>query len=458
MRLLDPSVLRSNDIRGIVGETLQLHDALPIGQAIARLARAKGCRRIAVCYDGRLTSPDLEAGLVAGLRNGGIDVLRLGRGPTPLLYYAAYSQPDVDGGVMVTGSHAPADRNGFKIVLGRKALTSEEVLSIGRLAEETEAEHGQGKVQMLCLREGYMRRLLHDSLTVPPLKIAWDPGHGAVAEILRRLVMQLPGEHHLINAEIDGRFPGRNPDPTVADNLAAVRALVLERKLDLGLAFDGDGDRLGVVDAEGEVIWADQIILLLARDILRRHPGARVVADVKMSQDVFDGVRALGGKAVMCRSGHAHVKQCMLDNGALLAGEMSAHFFFADRYYGYDDALYAAIRLLSALGLSGQSLADFRRALPRKAATPMLYIPCPEERKAALMAAAVARLRTADVQVDYLDGVRVTQAEGWWLLRASNTEAVLTARCEAARAEDLPHLMGALQRLLADIGVDAPLL
>jgi len=451
----DPTILREYDVRGIVGRTLHEADAWALGRAIGTVARRRRLRRIATGYDGRLSSPALEAALVQGLKASGVDVLRVGRGPTPLLYYAAYSQA-VDGGVMVTGSHNPPDYNGFKITLEKASFFGQQIQDLGATAAAGDFESGDGGEESRDLRQAYVARLAQDGVGMKPLRVGWDPGHGAAAEVLRDLVRQLPGEHHLINAEIDGRFPAHPPDPTVEANLAQLKALVAGRRLDLGIAFDGDGDRIGAIDGQGRVLWGDQLMLLLARDILRRKPGATIIADVKASRILFDGIARLGGRPVMWKTGHSHIKAKLKETGAAFAGEMSAHLFFADRYYGYDDALYAAVRLLAALGLAGESLAKFRDGLPAVLNTPEIRFPCPEEKKRPAMAELAARLAGSGASFEAIDGVRVSTPDGWWLLRASNTQDVLVARCESGDAAGLERLKRTLAETIAAIGLEVP--
>ena len=451
----DPTILREYDVRGIVGQTLHAADARALGRAIGTVAGRQGLRRIATAYDGRLSSPALEAALAEGLMASGIEVLRVGRGPTPMLYFAAYTLP-VDGGVMVTGSHNPADYNGFKITLAKQSFFGQQIQDLGTLAAAGDFAEGRGGEASQDIRDTYVQRLARDAAGMKAMKVGWDPGHGAAAEILRALVRQLPGEHHLINAEIDGRFPAHHPDPTVEQNLAQLKALVTGRGLDLGIAFDGDGDRIGAVDGQGRVLWGDQLMLLLARDILRRQPGATIIADVKASRILFDGIARLGGKPVMWKTGHSHIKAKLKELHAAFAGEMSAHLFFADRYYGYDDALYAAVRLLMALSLSGESLAAFRDALPPVLNTPEIRFPCAEERKRPAMAEVAARLRADGVTFVDIDGVRVTTPDGWWLLRASNTQDVLVARCESGDQAGLGRLKATLAETIRAIGLAVP--
>ncbi len=452
----DPTILREYDIRGIVGDTLSTADAQAIGRAYALTLKAGGGRRIAVGYDGRLTSPELAAALVDGLVSEGTDVLRIGLGPTPMLYYAAATL-DVEGGIMVTGSHNPPEYNGFKFVLRGRAFYGAAIQALAETALTLEApEAARGRIEDRDIRDAYVERLAHDYHGLRPLTVAWDPGNGATGEIVQQLTARLPGRHVLINAAIDGRFPAHHPDPTVPENLVQLQQTVAREGCELGIAFDGDGDRIGVVDATGEIWWGDQLMIVLARDVLARHPGAPILADVKASQVLFEEIARAGGRPVMTETGHSPIKAKLAETGAPLAGEMSGHIFFADGYYGFDDAVYVAVRLLDILARSPQSLAELRRGLPSVVNTPELRFPCAEARKFAIVREVAGRLKQAAAEVNEIDGVRVRTADGWWLLRASNTQDVLVARAESGTAEGLARLKAELAAQLAASGVALP--
>jgi phosphomannomutase len=442
-RTVNPRLIRSYDLRGQVGTDLTEADAHALGLSYA--AALEGERKVAVAYDGRLSSPTLESALVAGLVAGGAQAERIGRGPTGMLYFAVHDR-DLDGGIMVTGSHNPPDQNGFKLLLGKDPVFGERLADLVRRPGPPRPGGADCRTDVA---ETYVGRLCQAARDAPPLCIGWDPGHGATGDILARLVERLPGEHRIINGAIDGNFPAHHPDPSVPDNLVQLQQLVRAERLDLGIAFDGDGDRIGVVDAVGEILWPDQLILFLAEDLLRDHPGAPIVADVKSSRILFDGIAAAGGRPIMAPSGYVLIREAMLREGAPFAGEMSGHIFFADRWYGTDDALHVALRLLSAL--SRADLASFRFRLPRTVATPELRLPCPDTRKAEVLASVEAGLSGAEI--DRTDGLRVTTPQGWWLLRASGTEPKLTARIEAWNEAGLAGLRQDLFARLADAGL-----
>lgn len=447
----DPSALREYDVRGIVGKSLGPADATAIGRGFATRVRGIGGTRVAVGYDGRLSSPALEAALVAGLVAGGVDVVRIGLGPSPMLYYAEATL-EVDGGIHVTGSHNPAEYNGFKMVLRHAPFFGDDIQDLAALAASGAWSEGAGVITTVDLRDAYVGRLMA-GYAGGAYRIGWDTGNGAAGPVIEALVKLLPGEHHVIFAEVDGNFPNHHPDPTEESNLADLKRLVTKNNLDFGLAFDGDGDRIGAVDALGRVIWGDQILSILIEPALREHPGAAIVADVKSSQALFDRITALGGKAVMAPTGHSLMKTAMTRTGAPLGGELSGHLFFAGDYYGFDDAAYAAVRLIRAVHLSGQSLTALHDAMPALVATPDLRFPVDDAEKFAVVDAVVARLARDGAVVDLTDGARVTTPEGWWLLRASNTQAMLTVRAEAQSADALASLLAAVDAHLAACGV-----
>ena len=453
---LPASSLREYDIRGIVGRSLSAADAAAVGRGFATLVRRAGGRRVAVGRDGRLSSPELEEALVGGILATGVDVLRIGCGPTPMLYFAAATL-GADGGVMVTGSHNPPDYNGFKMVLGGKPFFGDAIRSLGHLVATGDVDEGAGTTHPTDPAPAYIERLLADwDGGDRALKVVWDNGNGAAGDVLARLVKLLPGDHRILNGTIDGRFPAHHPDPTIPANLAELIDAVTSTAADLGIAFDGDADRIGVVDGSGAIIWGDQLLVILARDVLQTHPGATIIADVKASQTLFDEIARAGGKPLMWRTGHSLIKSKMAETGSPLAGEMSGHIFFADRWYGFDDALYAAVRLLGIIARSGANLAELRAAMPLTVNTPELRFDCADDRKFDVVREVAGRLAEEGADVSDVDGVRVNTPDGWWLLRASNTQAVLVARAEAGNASGLEALKAALSDQLTKSGLQAP--
>jgi len=448
----NPTILREYDIRGIVGDTLNESDAYALGRTFAAKARDEEARRIAVGRDGRTHSGMLEAALIRGLTESGIDVVQVGMGPSPMLYFATHYL-DVDGGIQVTGSHNPANYNGFKLLLKGRSVFGKEIQAIGERAARGDWSEGNGAIEEVDIREAYVNRLL-DGFSGKPFRIGWDAGNGAAGPILDMLVERLPGHQHVIYSEVDGRFPNHHPDPTVEANLADLKDLVAREQLDFGIAFDGDGDRIGAVDGEGRVIWGDQLLMILAEPVLKEQPGATIIADVKASQLLFDRVGELGGTPLMWKTGHSLIKSKMKETGSPLAGEMSGHIFFKHRWYGFDDALYAAVRLIEAVSESGKSLTELKSAMPTAVATPELRFQVDEPRKFAIIDEVRDRLAADGAKVDATDGVRVSTTDGWWLLRASNTQDVLVARAESADQAGLDRLVGQIDDQLARSGVE----
>jgi phosphomannomutase len=451
----NPTILREYDIRGVVGQTLSEADARAIGRAFAAMLAAKGGRAVAIGRDGRLSSPALEAALIGGFTQSGIDVVRVGLGPTPMLYFAATTLP-VDGGIMITGSHNPADYNGFKMMIGKKSFYGADIQELGKIAAAGAFRDGAGKVAETRLLDDYVTRLVKDFAGKRALKVAWDAGNGATGEALVKLVAQLPGEHILLNETIDGTFPAHHPDPTEPKNLVQLQDAVRQHRCDVGIAFDGDGDRIGIVDGQGRILWGDQLMVILAREVIAAHPGATIIADVKASQVLFDEIARMGGTPLMWRTGHSLIKSKMAETKAPLAGEMSGHIFFGDRYYGYDDALYAAVRLLGILSRGTETIAALRDRLPAVVNTPELRFQCADTRKFAVIDEVRERLKKSGAEMSDIDGVRVRTADGWWLLRASNTQDVLVARAEARDEAGLGRLKALIAAQLTKSGIAPP--
>jgi len=450
----DPTSLREYDIRGIVGRTLGAEDARAIGRGFATLLRRAGGTRVAVGRDGRKSSPELEMALVDGLTASGVDVVRVGLGPTPMLYYAEATL-EVDGGIQITGSHNPSDYNGFKMVFQHRPFFGADIQEIGRLAENGDWEDAEtrGSVSDVDIVDDYVGRLMA-GYAGGTYRIGWDAGNGASGPVIEKLTKLLPGEHHLLFTDIDSDFPNHHPDPTEEKNLADLKRLVAEKQLDFGLAFDGDGDRIGAVDGEGRVIWGDQLLSILAEPVLRQEPGATIIADVKASQMLYDRIAELGGKPVMWKTGHSLVKTKMKETGAPLAGEMSGHIFFAQDYYGFDDAQYAAVQLIRALHVIGKSMTQLRSEMPALVNTPEMRFTVDESRKFDIVDEVLDRLEKDGAEVDRTDGARVNTADGWWLLRASNTQDVLVARAESNDQVGLDRLVAQIDAQLAASGVE----
>jgi phosphomannomutase len=450
-----PTLLREYDIRGVVGSTLHEADGLAIGRAFGTMVVGRGGRKVCLGYDGRLSSPALAAAVGAGLQEAGLEVLTIGLGPTPMMYFAV-NLLGAEGGIQVTGSHNPPDYNGFKLMLGTAPFYGEQIKELGLIAAAGDFTAGAGRPTPADVFEPYVTRLAADFHGTRPLSVVWDAGNGAAGPAMAALAARLPGRHKCLFAEVDGRFPNHHPDPTEPHNLVDLIREVTEGGYELGIGFDGDGDRIGVVDGQGRIVYGDQILQVLAADVLRRHPGATIIADVKSSQVLFDEIARLGGKPLMYKTGHSLIKAKMAELGAPLSGEMSGHIFYKDGFYGHDDALYVAVRLLDILARGGRTMAELKDAMPATHSTPEVRFDCPEERKFEAIGEIRANLAAEGAEVNGIDGVRVRTEDGWWLARASNTQAVLVVRAEAGTPEGLERLKAEIRRQLDRVGIAAP--
>lgn len=449
---LKPEILREYDIRGVVDQSLTVDDARAVGRAFGSYVVKSGGASVCVGRDGRLSSPDLEAAVAEGLSKTGLEVRRIGLGPTPMLYFAVRHTASA-AGLMVTGSHNPPDHNGFKMLMARGPFHGRAITLLGRIAAAGAFVNGNGRMRDVPVLAPYVERLCEDwEGGERELTVVWDPGNGAAGVVVPWLIARLPGDHIVLNGHVDGTFPAHHPDPSDPKTMVQLQETVRREKADIGIAFDGDGDRIGVVDGQGRIIWGDQLLALLAEPVLEAHPGAAVIADVKASQALFDRIAALGGTPLMYKTGHSLIKAYMAEVGAPLAGEMTGHIFFADRYYGYDDALYAAVRLLSMMATwpEGESLARRFDAMPKPHNTPELRFPCPDGVKFEIMDFVRTLLAEQGTEFTDVDGVRVCRPDGWWLLRASNTQPMLVARCEAAEGKG-PNGLAALKADLAEV-------
>tara|TARA_R110002095_G_scaffold202080_1_gene183328 strand:- start:2133 stop:3509 length:1377 start_codon:yes stop_codon:yes gene_type:complete len=457
--MLDSSIFREYDIRGVVGQDFDDAGVVLLGQAFAtKVKRLTGGSTIALGYDGRLSSPDLEAALIKGFKAAGADVISIGCGPTPLLYFASHHFK-AHGALMITGSHNPPEYNGFKMVIDQQALFGSDIKELETLIKTDDLITAQkeGSHKSHSLHNDYVQRLISDFTTYYSdinVRVAWDPGNGATGEVVQDLLAQIDGEHYLINGEIDGTFPAHHPDPTVEENLEQLVELVDQMDCDFGVAFDGDGDRIGVVDDKGRILFGDQLMALFSEEVLATHPGATIIADVKTSQRLFDHVKELGGEPLMWRTGHSLIKKKMRETNSPLAGEMSGHIFFADRYYGYDDALYAALRFIGIINSKGIKLSQWIDDLPPVFNTPEIRIPCDHLNKFSVAGKVKACLDQDGVSYSGIDGVRVSTEKGWWLLRASNTQEILVARAEANSQEELDKSLDAIETYLKRAGLE----
>lgn len=456
-KLSNSTIIREYDIRGIVGENLSFDYARAIGNAYGTIVAKKHLAqpRICVGYDGRLTSPDLEDALVEGLRMAGCHVIRIGLGPTPMLYFSVHNL-NSDGGVMVTGSHNPPEYNGFKFMLGYQPFYGRQLQELGSFAQSGLTLVTGGKIQRINIFDNYVSELTSAFQGAGRCNVAWDPGNGAAGEVVTALSNNLPGDQIVINGKIDGTFPCHHPDPTVAENLIQLQNIVASGNYQVGIGLDGDGDRIGVVDDDGKIIWADILMALLVRGVLAENPGATIIGDVKCSQTLFDQITRLGGRPIMWRTGHSLIKSKMAQEKSPFAGEMSGHLFFSDSYYGFDDATYGAIRLLNLIEQEGLKLSELRQQIPELSNTPELRFFCADEVKFDIVEEVRDRLLSRGEDINDIDGVRVNYPDGWWLLRASNTQPVLVARCEARDTISLNRLKNTLKKELAESGLQLP--
>lgn len=435
-RDIPASIFRAYDIRGIVGQTLDTDIAYRIGEAVGSQVTAQGEKGVVVGADGRLSSPELSAALIQGIRDSGQDVINIGTVPTPLVYFATHCM-DANSGVMITGSHNPADYNGFKIVIGGKTLANEEIKALYQRIITNDFTSGSGELENIDIIEHYQQHIANDIALAKPLKVVLDCGNGVAAAVAPMLIEELGCTVIPLYCEIDGTFPNHHPDPGKPENLQDVINAVAEHDADIGLAFDGDGDRLGVVTNQGNIIYPDRLMMLFAKDIASRNPGADIIYDVKCSRRLAGLISSYGGRPIMWKTGHSLIKAKMQETGALLAGEMSGHIFFKERWFGFDDGIYSAARLLEIIGsetCDSQTLFD---NFPDDVSTPEINIEVTEESKFTIVEQLQQRASFEGADVSTIDGVRADFDNGWGLVRASNTTPVLVLRFGAEDEEAL---------------------
>ena len=452
-----PTILRSYDIRGQIGKTLSTDDAFAIGAGFGQQIKSSSKGRVAVGRDGRLSSPDLSAALIDGLCRAGCTVFDIGVGPTPMLYFAD-RHLGCDGAIQVTGSHNPPDYNGFKMVRAHQSYFGNDIQELGE-ACRTGLSFGQpGSVEPVSVFDSYVARL-RQNIDFGAFTVVWDAGNGAAGPAVEALVKPLSGSHNTLFTDIDGRFPNHHPNPVDPATLKFLTEQVKAANADCGIGFDGDGDRIGVIDRNGRQVGGDLLTAFISLDILQRHKGADILFDVKSSSTALDLVRRAGGKPHLWRTGHSHMKQRLKELQAPMAGEMSGHIFIADDFYGFDDALYVACRFLSRLSFMAQTtnetLTDFLDQLPPSFTTPECHISCPDEEKFAVIERLSHQIRAVmpTEQINLIDGVRLTTAQGWCLIRASNTEPALVARAEGKDEAALDEMISVLRTHLAEAGI-----
>jgi phosphomannomutase / phosphoglucomutase len=448
---VNPQIFREYDIRGVVGRDFDAADVERIGLAFGTFVRQRGGRRLALGRDHRLSSESFCTALTKGLQATGCDIIDIGLVPTPLLYFALFHL-NTDGGCMITASHNPAEYNGIKLCSGRGALYGDEIQQIRQLAEQGPFAEGTSQRTTAEVRSPYMAYITNQIQLRRPLKVVVDAGNGTSGLVIQDLLRRLGCEVHELFCEVDGTFPNHHPDPTVPENLTDIIRQVQAHKADVGLAYDGDSDRLGVIDERGEIIWGDRLLVLFAREILSRQPGAKVIFDVKCSQVLGDDVRRHGGRPIMWMTGHSLIKKKLYEEQAALAGEMSGHLFFADGYFGYDDALYASCRLLQILDRTKASLSALLGDLPVTYSTPEIRVACADEDKFQVVEQLKTRFQPGGQvrEVITIDGARLIFPDGWGLVRASNTQPALVLRFEATTSERLEAIQAFVMEQLRD--------
>jgi phosphomannomutase/phosphoglucomutase len=443
---MNPNIFREYDIRAVVGKELALEEVHILGQAIGTYLGQAGNKIITLGRDGRTTSPAFRDHLLKGLLSTGCQVIDIGVCPTPLLYFSI-RHLKTDGGVMITASHNPQEYNGFKICSGPDTIFGSEIQHLRRIADSRDFLSGKGSVREENVLPAYQDYVLRDIQLSHPLRVGLDGGNGTGGWMALPIIRSLGCQVFDLYCDIDGTFPNHEPDPTIPANLKELIALVKGKELDVGLAYDGDGDRLGVIDHKGNIIWGDQLMILFARDILQKRPGATFIGEVKCSQNLYDDISGRGGGVIMWKTGHSLIKQKMKEVKAVLAGEMSGHLFFADRYFGFDDAVYASLRLLEILSRTGQKIPDLLSGLPPTFSTPEIRVEIPEEIKFKVVES-VKKLLAQTHNIIDVDGVRITFKDGWGLIRASNTQPVLVLRFEAQTEKRLQEIQAEIEEAL----------
>jgi len=435
---MNPEIYREYDIRGVIGEDIQEDEFVILGRGFGTYFNQVGEKTIVVGRDCRLSSPTIRDEVTEGLINSGCNVVDIGICPTPILYFAL-RHLKADGGIMITASHNPPDYNGFKVCSGFETIYGKEIQKLRGIIEKADFVRGKGTYSSHEITDSYIERITGDVTVNPGIKVGFDAGNGTAGPVGVAILQSLGCELHDLYCDMDGSFPNHEPDPTVLDNMRDLIKEVREHSLTVGIGVDGDGDRIGVVDSSGNIVFGDMLLLLFARDILSDHPGATIISEVKCSDRMYKDIEAHGGNAIMWKTGHSLIKSKMKESKALLAGEMSGHMFFADRYYGYDDAIYASCRLLEILSKTGKSLIELLADVPQSYTTPEIRVECPDHKKFELVDRLKDEFRTHYTIID-VDGVRIVFDDGWGLVRASNTQPALVLRFEAQSKERLEEI------------------
>ena len=446
---INPQIFREYDIRGVVNKDLTPDIVKTLGQGFGTHMAQSGRRDLVVCRDGRLSSKAFAEALIEGLLSTGCNVVNIGLCPTPVYYFSVFHL-DKEGGMVVTGSHNPPEFNGFKVSVGKSTIFGKEIQNLRRLIEKGEFVKGKGNLSEEEIIQPYQEYIKKNIRVKKKMKVVIDAGNGTGGVVAGPLLRDLGCELEELYCEVDGRFPNHFPDPTIPENLKVLRDRVKKTRADVGIGYDGDADRIGVVDDQGNIIWGDQLMILFSREILKDQEGAAFVAEVKCSQNLFDDIEKHGGKAMMWKTGHSLIKEKMREEKAVLGGEMSGHIFFADRYFGYDDAIYASCRLIELLSKTDQKLSQLLSDVPRTFITPEIRVDCPDEIKFKVVETVKEALKKDHPIID-VDGVRVKYEDGWGLVRASNTQPVLVLRFEALTQDRLNAIKDLVEKKVQEV-------
>ncbi len=432
--------------------TLFEDDAFLIGKAFAEHVLNSGGKTIAIARDGRLSSPILTKHLIEGVTSSGVNVVDIGLVPTPLLYFTVHTTCP-DGGIIVTGSHNPKSHNGFKFMLGKSPFFGEQILSLTeKIKSQTPSSNiPKGQIKNIDIIDSYITLAFKEISFKKSLKIAWDCGNGATGVLIKKLTDNITGTHFVVGGDVDGNFPSRPSDPTKSENLHHLKETILTHNCDLGIAFDGDGDRVVILDDKTQMISGDQLLYIISKDILTRQPKSKIIVDVKCSDYLIEKLQSIGAEPIMSRTGHPFIKEAMLKEKSPLAGELSGHMFFADRWFGFDDGIYAAIRVIELLSKEKVSLSTIFQSLPKTYAVPETHIRCEDSLKFSIVDSILTQFckqKTGDEKINLIDGIRVSTPKGWWLIRASNTEAAIVIRAESTTKDDLNDIVQKLNSIL----------
>lgn len=448
---ISPYIFREYDIRGKVGEDFTEEVVKEIGKAYGTIIKRKGGKKICCGRDGRLSSPSLQEALIEGILSTGIEVINIGICPTPVMYFSLFAFEDSDGGIQVTGSHNPPEFNGLKICVGKDTIFGSQIQEIRKIIEKKDYEKGNGKVEEREILNKYIDYVCNNIELKRPLKVVLDPGNGVCSLTALEIFKRLGCEVECLFCEIDGTFPNHFPDPVVPENLKWLKDKVLKGGYEVGFGYDGDGDRLGVIDEKGNIIWGDQLLIIFAKDLLKKYPGAKIIGEVKCSRTLYETIAKLGGIPIMWKTGHSLIKNKMKEEKALLAGEMSGHIFFADKWFGFDDGVYASLRIAEILSQNNIPLSEYLKDIPKMYSTPEIRKECPDEVKFKVVERLVKKFKNEGLNVIDVDGARIEFKEGWALVRASNTQPVLVLRFEAETEEFLKKLQDIVYKSLEEI-------